>query len=177
MRSVFATAVILSLAALSSGAPARADSDEPEYVLLASLWTTHWTPQPYHNNDQRLIGLERFGSNFVTRPLEERGTLFDTADPLMGGTLFRNSFDQQSAYVYAGFRQQMTGNHHTQTYFKVTAGIIHGYRGEHRDKIPLNRFGTTVAAIPSMGIQHRRVKAEAVLFGTAGLMLNLGFTF
>jgi hypothetical protein len=173
----FASTVALACCTVVASMSALADDYGNDYAVMTSLWTTHWSPQPYHNNDQRLIGLERFGSNFATRPLEHNTNLLNNATPLLGATLFRNSFDQRSTYAYTGFRQQVAGNYRTQAYVKLTAGVLHGYRGEHRDKIPFNRFGVTVAAIPSMGIQHRRMNAEAVLFGTAGLMLNIGYTF
>jgi len=170
--------IALPTAAMALGiAPTAAADDTPHYAVQASVWTTHFNPQPYHNNNQRLLGVERFGDNFVTDPLTRHTSLFDAATPLAGATLFRNSFNQRSAYAYAGFRQPIVRSYRTEFYVKLTGGVIHGYRGEHRDKIPLNRFGTTIAVLPSLGAQHNRVNAEAVLFGAAGMMINVGFSF
>ncbi len=177
LRTTLLALILLPAATLAITRPAAADNTPHNYAVQASVWTTHFSPQPYHNNNQRLLGIERFGDNFVTNPLVDHTPLFDTATPLAGATLFRNSFNQRSAYAYAGFRQPMARSYRTEFYLKLTGGLIHGYRGEHRDKIPFNRFGTTVAVIPSLGIQHNRVNAEAVVFGMAGMMINVGFSF
>jgi hypothetical protein len=147
------------------------------YAVQTSLWTTHFNNKPYHNNNQRLIGVERFGSNLVTDVIQEHISLFDSATPLAGATLFKNSFHQSTGYAYIGFRQPLIGNYRNNIYVKLTSGVMHGYRGEFRDKIPFNRFGTSVVAIPSAGVQLNNFTAETVLFGAAGVMVNVGLRF
>jgi hypothetical protein len=151
--------------------------ESTDFVIQASLWTTHFNNKPYHNNEQRLLGIERLGENFITRPLQGRLVMLESATPLAGFTTFRNSFSQRTRYAYAGFRQSLIGNQDAHMYFKVTGGLMHGYRGEYRDKIPLNQFGTAAVAVPSIGFQFQRFNAETVVFGVAGVMLNVGYSF
>jgi hypothetical protein len=154
-----------------------ANSAQSQYAVQTSLWTAHFNNKPYHNNQQRLIGVERIGANIATNAIQNRIGLFDSASPLAGATFFKNSFHQSTGYAYIGFRQPLVGDHHNNMYIKLTSGVMHGYRGEYRDKIPFNRFGTSVVAIPSAGVQIRRFTAETVLFGAAGVMLNVGYQF
>ena len=59
---------------------------------------------------------------------------------------------------------------------KVAAGILHGYRGEFQDKIPMNSSGFAPAIVPSVGYCIHRYCSEFVLFGTAGFLITVGVT-
>jgi hypothetical protein len=59
---------------------------------------------------------------------------------------------------------------------KVLGGIIHGYHGQYRDKIPFNHSGVAPVIIPSVGYCISRVCSELVVLGGAGLLLTLGVT-
>ncbi|MBO6199182.1 MAG: sn-glycerol-3-phosphate transporter [Psychrobacter sp.] len=129
---------------------------EPYWVVQASVYTKHFKHNPEHNNNQELFGLERH-----------------TADSyLFGAATFLHSFDQRSYYGYVGKRFDYAG---TPFYSKVTAGLLYGYKGEYRDKIPLNRFEIAPVIIPSVGVKYRRASAEIVLLGAAATMINIGF--
>ena len=129
---------------------------EPYWVVQASVHTKHFKHNPEHNNNQELFGLERH-----------------TADSyLFGAATFLHSFDQRSYYGYVGKRFDYAG---TPFYSKLTAGLLYGYKGEYRDKIPLNRFGVAPVIIPSVGVKYRRASAEIVLLGAAATMINIGF--
>ena len=52
-----------------------------------------------------------------------------------------------------------------------------GYRGEYRDKIPLNRFGVAPVIIPSVGTHYGPVAAELVLLGFNAAMVTTGVRF
>lgn len=151
--------------------------DRYEYTLSTSLATTHFNPQPEHNNTQRFKGLERWGDNFVSQPLTERFPILENAEPLVGLAHFKNSFHQSTLYAYAGYRYNFYQYQQFQLFSKITFGFIHGYRGEYQHKIPFNRFGTAPAAIPSVGFQYKRGQGELVFFGASGLMLNIGVSF
>lgn len=137
---------------------AMADDDGGFWYLQTSVYTTHWTHDPEHNNHQELIGLER-----------------NRADGIVwGGATFKNSFSQRSNYIYAGKRFDWEG---TPFYAKVTGGALQGYRGDYRDKIPLNRFGVAPAIIPSVGAHLGPVGAEFVVLGGSAAMVNVGVRF
>lgn len=129
---------------------------EAYWYVQTSVYTKHFKPNPEHNNHQELIGLERHTENSY----------------LLGGATFLHSFDQRSYYGYVGKRFDFEG---TPFYSKVTAGLLYGYKGEYRDKIPLNRFGIAPVIIPSIGMKYHRVGAELVLLGAAATMINIGF--
>lgn len=136
-------------------APAAWAGEGDSWYLQTSVFTRHWNHDPQHNNHQDLIGVERN---------RDDGWVW-------GGATFRNSFRQRSNYVYAGKRFDLDDS---PFYFKVTGGVIQGYRGEYRDKIPLNRYGVAPAVIPSVGAQVGRFASEFVVLGNSAGMLNLG---
>lgn len=132
--------------------PVRA---EPYWYIQTSAYTKHFKPKSKHNNHQELIGLERHTANSY----------------VLGGATFLNSYDQRSYYGYVGKRFDFAD---TPFYGKLTGGLIYGYKGQYRDKIPFNRFEIAPAVIPSLGVQYRRVSAEVLLLGTAATMINIG---
>src|SRR5690554_6291035 len=133
---------------------ATVDSEEGWYIQ-GSVWTTHFDPQPDHNNNQDLIGLERHRDDSY----------------LWGAATFRHSFGERSWYGYTGKRFEFAG---TPFNAKLTAGLLYGYRGEYRDKIPFNRFGVAPAVISSVGASYQRVGVDVVLLGAAAAMVNVG---
>ena len=129
---------------------------KPYWYVQTSVYTKHFKPKSAHNNNQELIGLERHTENSY----------------LFGAATFLHSYDKRSYYGYVGKRYDFAG---TPFYSKVTAGLLHGYKGKYRDKIPLNRFEIAPAVIPSFGVKYRRFGAEVLLLGAAATMVNIGF--
>lgn len=129
---------------------------KPYWYMQTSVYTKHFKPKPEHNNHQELIGLERHTENSY----------------LLGAATFLHSYNKRSYYGYAGKRYDFAG---TPFYGKVTAGLLYGYNGKYRDKIPLNRFEIAPAIIPSFGVKYRRLGAEVLLLGSAATMINIGF--
>ncbi|MDB6143743.1 MAG: sn-glycerol-3-phosphate transporter [Pseudomonas sp.] len=123
-----------------------------------SVYTRHFSPDPEHNNHQKLIGLEWN---------EASGWLY-------GGATFRNSYDQQSVYGYLGKRFE---SDQYPVYFKLSGGLLYGYKGKYRDKIPLNNLGVAPVIIPGVGVHLGPVTAEAVLLGVSATMINIGVRF
>lgn len=148
-----------------------------KYNITTSLWTTHFSPRDEHNNTQNFIGFERHTSNFITTPLQNRIEALQSSDPLLGIAHFRNSYDQNTIYAYAGLTKSVWEHQELIARVKITAGLIHGYRGEYQHKIPFNHLGIAPAAIPSVTLHYRQFNTEVILFGTSGLMLNVGYSF
>ena len=151
----------LLILAYASSALAQDDTQQKDdgfWYLQTSVYTRHFSPDPDHNNNQDLIGLE----------------YNDGSGWLAGGATFRNSFSQRSYYVYAGKRFDIVDS---PFYVKVTAGALQGYRGKYRDKIPLNRYGVAPAIIPSVGVHFGPVTSELVLLGFNAAMLTAGVRF
>ncbi len=130
------------------------------WYFQTSIYTKHFSVNPAHDNTQRLLNLEYWRAD----------------NYLAGLALFDNSFGQRSQYAYVG-KVWRPFDQSPKVYLKLTGGLLHGYRGEYRDKIPFNGGGIAPAIIPSVGYTWGRLNTELVLFGTAGLMMNVGLFF
>ncbi len=129
------------------------------WLLQTSIYTTHFNNRP-HNNNQKLVNLE-----------------YQRADQwVVGGAAFDTSFDQFAQYLYFG-RLWRPFETEPLIHVKLTGGLIHGYKGEFRDKIPLNSRGVAPAIIPAVGLSGNHVSGEVVFFGAAGAMVTVGVLF
>ena len=140
--------------------PAAADEKDYSIYFQTSVYTAHFHSDPDHNDHQRLLNLEW---------RKNTGTVW-------GAAYFRNSFDQPSEYVYGGkiFRPF---DSQQNAYFKLTGGLVHGYKGEYQDKIPFNSSGVAPVILPAAGFSYKNITTELTLFGDAGLMVTLGYDF
>jgi hypothetical protein len=123
--------------------------------VLASPYTYHYTYNPEHRHVY-VLGLER-----------------QRADGLMfGGSLFRNSFGQPSAYGYVGQRfDGMLGV--DQLFGQLTGGILYGYRQPYADKVPLNYRGWSPGAVLSVGWHVTPTwSAQLNVLGNSALMFQ-----
>lgn len=157
-KSTVLAALLLVSATCTHAAEESTDKKDSFWLVQASVYTRHFSSDSDHNDHQHLIGLERN---------EASGLVY-------GAASFRNSFEQDSAYAYIGKRYESADY---PVYVKITGGLIYGYRGEYRDKIPLNRFGIAPAIIPSVGVHFGPVTTELVLLGTSATMVNVGVRF
>ncbi|MFJ2388120.1 sn-glycerol-3-phosphate transporter [Pseudomonas koreensis] len=135
-----------------------AEKDQGFWYAQTSVYTRHYSPDPEHNNHQDLIGIERNQAS---------GWVF-------GGATFRNSFRQRSNYAYVGKRYDSS---EYPVYLKVTGGLLQGYRGDYKDKIPLNRYGVAPVIIPSVGTHYGPLAAELVFLGANAAMVTSGVRF
>ncbi len=133
---------------------------EDRWYFQTSLFTKHFSVNPQHDNTQRLLNLEYWRAD----------------NYLAGLALFDNSFGQRSQYAYVG-KVWRPFELSPKLYLKLTGGLLHGYKGEFKDKIPFNSGGVAPALVPSIGYTWGRLNSELVLFGTAGLMINVGLFF
>ena len=130
-----------------------------EWRFRTSLYTKHWDPDPEHVNNSKLLNLE----------LEEKSGW------IYGFAHFDNSFGQPSQYLYAGRSWQLFSTN--WAYFKLTGGLLHGYKEPYEDKIPLNGLGVAPAIIPTFGVKYKRVHTELQILGAAAITVTAGFSF
>jgi len=80
-----------------------------------------------------------------------------------------------SSYVYVGKRfPAMFGV--TELFGQLSAGILYGYVGKYKNKVPLNYNGFSPGALASMGWQFNKNTSAAVhLLGDAGFMVQLSY--
>jgi hypothetical protein len=95
---------------------------------------------------------------------------------IAGMALFQNSFGQFSQYLFGGLVWRPIEDHQP-FYVKLTAGPLHGYSGQYKDKIPNNSTGVAPAIIPGVGYcVMKRYCGEFVLLGTNAALLTIGMT-
>ncbi len=158
MKKRILTALALLIALPAAQAETLASKIE-QHNMYVSLYTRHYSPDPEHNNSQNMLGLE-----------------FELPDSrLWGLAVFDNSFDQSSQYLYYG--RKWGTSHSDRWYLKVTGGLLHGYKGEYEDKIPLNNLGVAPAIIPALGYTRNQFFVEFVQLGFSAGMITIGRTF
>jgi hypothetical protein len=138
----------------------QAELPDESWSLNTSLYGHHFHWDPNHNDHQELIDLEHQSKE----------------DVLSGLALFKNSFRQQCEYLYIGKSFQKDFEDFN-IHLKLTAGVLHGYEGQYRDKIPFNHYGTSPAAIPTVGIQLSKITVDASIYGSAGYLVTGGYKF
>jgi len=130
-----------------------------EWRFSTSLYTKHWDPDPEHVNNSNLLGIE-----------------FETTNRwIYGFAYFDNSFGQPSQYLFAGYSWPLFSK--DWAYFKLTGGLLHGYKEPYEDKIPLNNLGIAPAIVPAFGLRYKRVYTELQILGTAAITVTAGFSF
>jgi hypothetical protein len=94
---------------------------------------------------------------------------------LAGASYFRNSFGQPSAYLYLGKR--FPGLFGVEQLFgQASAGLLYGYRGKYKNKVPLNVNGFSPGALVGMGWQFNRdTSVKLHMLGDAGVMFQLSY--
>jgi hypothetical protein len=124
--------------------------------LMASAYTLHYSRDPAHR-PVRMIGLERQHTDgFV-----------------WGGTYFTNSFGQPSTYLYGGERLN-DWSKYPQLYAQWTAGLLYGYKGEYKEKVPLNHDGFSPGVVLSLGWQFTPAySAQLNVLGNSALMFQV----
>lgn len=128
-----------------------------ETQLKTSFYTTHFTDRSKHNNHQNMIDIQ-----------------FYEKESFFGLSLFKNSFHQPTQYLYIGKRYHPFDDYPSIN-TKITAGIIHGYKGEYQDRIKFNTNGFAPAIIPSIGIEQGPLTVDLIFFG--GAMITAGLKF
>ncbi len=95
---------------------------------------------------------------------------------LYGLALFNNSFNQFSQYLYAGKSFFPPGSQ-DGFHAKITAGLIHGYRGEFKERIPFNDLGIGPAIIPGIGYKKGNFSGHVIVLGDSALLFTVGVSF
>ena len=141
--------------------PASAEPNAPRYEVFFSPYTHHWAPDEEH---------EQVYAVSVSRLLPNNRTC--------GFSLFNNSFGQPSAYAFVGKSWPGFWQAQPQLYVSVSAGIIYGYVGQYKNKVPLNVGGFSPVVIPAIGYRlSPKATVEMQLLGTAAIMLGTTWRF
>jgi len=157
--SLFASATTAALA--NPVCPGFNEQEDPGHHLFISPFTHHWTRSSEHKH---VIAAS------LSRELPN--------DRRCGAALFRNSYGQPSAYVFTGWDLPSLSRVHERLYGFVTAGIMYGYVGQYKRKVPLNVGGFSPAIIPALGLRFTpQTSVEVHVLGTAAIMFGLNTHF
>lgn len=150
----------IGAALLAGASPAFADIFEPgdEISVQASIYNMHYSRDDHYIKYSPLVGVEWRRDNGW----------------LVGAAAFQNSFGQFSQLAYGGYLWNL-GN--TNFYGKLTGGILHGYKGEYQNKVPLNYKGFSPGILPALGYKAGPFRGEVQFFWTSGFMVTVGYAF
>jgi len=136
--------------------PATQASGPYRYEVFASPYTYHWT----HSEEHKHVG-----ALTLTRLLPK--------ERFCGFSLFRNSFGQPSAYAFTGWAWPTLFESMPKVYGTVSAGIVYGYVGRYKNKVPLNVGGFSPVIIPAVGYRlSPQAALEMQILGTAAVMFG-----
>jgi len=163
MKNILTLAALL--AALSTSLVSAGESDEKWYQydhLYAQIGTyIHYHHSEDHDGPNLFGALEAQKSNKW----------------LYGLALFDNSFGQFSQYLYGGKTWNFP-NDWQHFHFKLTAGVIHGYKEPWDDKIPFNSpSGWAPGLIPSLGYKKNGFGGDVILLGNSAVLFTVGMDF
>jgi hypothetical protein len=142
---------------------AGADADPGKFTpsgwdLSLSPYTYHFHPSDEHEYVYAIGLVKRLEKNWI-----------------VGGSYFSNSFGQPSAYVFFGQRYDNLPGFE-KWYLQWNVGVLYGYVGEYKDKVPFNYGGFSPGFVPSVGYKFTdRIYGELDLLGNSALMFTLIF--
>ena len=172
---------LAALAVLCTLAPAAhaqaADAPASEKPSALSGWMFGYAPFDWHFSDAKKENdwepdQQKHAYVWLVqaeKELDERH--------VAGFAYFKNSFGQPSQYAYYGWRfrpfDSMPG-----LFFKLTGGVIHGYKFPYNKKIPFNnKHGWGLTAIPAVGYDfNKNWGGQINVLGNAGVMFQLNYT-
>lgn len=164
----------------AAGTAANATTTAEGPGLLLRSWRSATDLQAWQGDGQWRLVLSPFSVHF--RYSEEHRYVWAVGierqrpdDWLAGFSFFRNSFGQPSAYAYVGKRFPQLFDQ-PQLFGQFSAGILYGYKGKYKTKVPLNVGGFAPGALLSLGWQFTpRFAVTAHTLGDAGAMLQLSY--
>jgi hypothetical protein len=158
----------LSLVSIPAVVPAQPSAD-------ARSWRVSYGPSAYHfsQSDEHV----RYNHLVSLELLDASRTFWRASRSQIGLALFDNSFGQFSQYAFVGLEWDLASIGGAQLFASVTGGILHGYRGPYRDKIPFNSSGFAPAIVPAAGIRYGSWAVGANVLGANGFLVSISKTF
>lgn len=160
------TSWIMAFALLAAG-NARADIFMPgdSLMLQVAPGAIHYSYSPDHAKFSWLVGLE------WQSPKQW----------LLGAAYFNNSFNQKCEYLYGGKVWSLDfisdADIFKSLYFKLTGGLLLGYKEPYENKIPFNNNGVAPGIVPGLGYKYENFSVQLDALGAAGLMFTFGYDF
>ncbi|MGM0500555.1 MAG: hypothetical protein ACQERL_10175 [Bacillota bacterium] len=132
------------------------------YYLQTNFYTHHYSQKNYQNNQQQLIGIERHYSN----------------NELNGIAFFKNTYDQNTIYIYGGKNYYLADFGKTEITAKFSYGIVHGYDDENgKYNTWMHEMETFPAIVFAVGLRREPYRLEIIPFADAGIIITGGVEF
>jgi len=166
IKKVFLIIVLCSMlifmANINTAAERESSREKSSYMLQTSIYTLHYDPQDYQNNNQRLIGLEYHYPN----------------SNLYGVSYFKNSYEQPTWYFYFGRYFEIHRFSGFRLTSKLTFGIVDGYDNhDGRYNTWMHQMETFPGIVASIGIKKNSYRLDIIPFADAGITVLLGLEF
>lgn len=143
--------------AQESGDP---DAHTPTWYLQAGVYW-HYSDKEEYDGPPVFAGIEY-----------ER-----SVNSVIGISVFNNSYGQFSQYAYYG-KSWYPSDTVPGFRFKVTAGVVHGYTGEHKKIMPVRwGDGWGIGVVPGIGYQRDALGVDLALLSASGVLLLVGYEF
>jgi hypothetical protein len=172
IRGALRQAALIGACALAPVAapPAHAQwlAEGDQLRLTYGPWAYHFSQSDEHVSFNHLLGVELVST---------RWTFWRADRSLAGFALFDNSFGQFSQYAWFGQEWDWARFAGGDVFVNVTAGLLHGYREPHQDKIPFNSAGIAPVIIPTLGVRWGRFSLQATVLGTNGFLFAGSWVF
>jgi len=148
-----------------SAEPASAPEAPTPAANKLEGWDLSFSPYTYH-----------FTYSSEHKPVVSLGVVKGLEDNWnAGGSVFSNSFGQPSVYLFGGQRY-VNPFGWDKWYLQWNAGLLYGYVGQYKNKVPLNYKGFSPGFVPSVGYQFSEgIYGELDLLGNSALMFTLIF--
>jgi hypothetical protein len=150
--------MILLMALAAGNVRAEIFAEGDLLMLQVAPGVIHFDPDPEHTKYSWLVGLEWQSPSRW----------------LAGASYFNNSFNQKCQYLYFG-KSWPLESIDENLYFKLSGGLLLGYKEPYEDKIPFNNNGIAPGAVPSLGYKHGDFNVQLNLLGLSALMLTVGY--
>ena len=130
--------------------------DSARWRVVFAPYALHFSGDSHHK-PVVLLGLERERPDGI----------------VWGGSVFSNSFGQPSAYLFGGYRFYRWSPW-DPLYAEVSAGLLYGYVGEYKNKVPANYKGFSPGVTAGVGWQFTPTFAGQIhLLGNSGLLFSI----
>lgn len=137
---------------------AEENLDKSLVTLIFGPYMYHYDQDPIHNDYPWFTGAE----------------WENAAQWALGGAYFKNSYHQDSGYLY-GSKRFILGPLDNHLFVKMTVGLLMGYVKPYDKKIPVNYNGFGLGIVPAIGYKYKRASSQFVILGAAGFMLTVGY--
>jgi hypothetical protein len=159
-RLILALMLLFGASGVRSGEVSDTPGNEYRWYAQAGAYV-HW------RNDDDFKGVPWFA-----------GIEYHLDDEWFAGlSLFNNSFGQFSQYLYLG-KTFHPWDSYPAIRIKLSAGVAHGYKGEHYDTLPVHWGGSWgLGIVPAIGYQKGRTGYDLAVLGVGGLLFLVGYSF